>query len=112
MGFCFNSSSSLYSFPLKSIIFITFKLPFVIVPVLSVKRVFIFPAVSIPVSFLTSTLLFNILFILDERTSVIIIGSPSGTATTIIVTLRVSACKMCPIISGRFVRVSFIKMAS
>ena len=73
---------------------ITSKLPFVRVPVLSVKRIFKLPAVSIPVSFLTKTLFLSILFIFDDNTKVIIIGKPSGTATTIIVTHKVKAYKI------------------
>ena len=69
----------------------TSRLPLVIVPVLSEKSIFKEPAVSIPVNFLTKTLFFNILFILEDKTKVIIIGRPSGTATTIIVTAKVSA---------------------
>ena len=75
------------------------------VPVLSVNKIFRLPAVSIPTSLRTKTLLFNIFFILDERTSVIIIGSPSGTATTIIVTLSVRAYRMYLNISGILVTV-------
>ena len=40
---------------------------------------------------LTKTLFFNIRFILEDSTKVIIIGNPSGTDTTIIVTLKVRA---------------------
>ena len=73
------------------VILVTSNLPFVRVPVLSVNNIFILPAVSIPIIFLTITLFFNILFILDDNTNVIIIGKPSGTATTIIVTESVKA---------------------
>ncbi len=48
-----------------------------------------------PTSFLTSTLFLSILFIFEERTKVIIIGRPSGTATTMIVTAKVNAYIMC-----------------
>ena len=57
----------------------------------SVNKIFKLPAVSMPTNFLAKTLFFNILFIFDDKTSVIIIGNPSGTATTIIVTLKVKA---------------------
>ena len=59
--------------------------------VLSVNRILIDPAVSIPTNFRTKTLFFNIRFILEDKTRVIIIGNPSGTATTIMVTDRVRA---------------------
>ena len=64
----------------------TSRRPLVRVPVLSVNNMFKEPVVSIPTNFLTNTLLFSIRFILLDNTKVIIIGSPSGTATTIIVT--------------------------
>ena len=73
---------------------ITSSLPLVIVPVLSVKSILIFPAVSIPISFLTKTLLLSILFMFDDKTKVTISGKPSGTATTIMVTDKVKACKI------------------
>ena len=60
--------------------------PFVIVPVLSLKRIFNEPAVSIPSAFLTSTLWSSILLVFCIRTKEIISGSPSGTAQTIITT--------------------------
>ena len=53
------------------------------------------PAVSIPTNFLTNTFLFNSLFMFEERTNVIIIGSPSGTAITTTATLNVNAYKRC-----------------
>ncbi|MPM09695.1 hypothetical protein SDC9_56017 [bioreactor metagenome] len=65
--------------------------PTVKVPVLSVNNMFKLPAVSIPTSFLTSTLSLIIRFMFDESTTVIITGKPSGTATTMMVTARVSA---------------------
>ena len=49
------------------------------VPVLSLNKIFKLPAVSIPTIFLTKTLFLSILFMLDDKTSVIIIGRPSGT---------------------------------
>ena len=70
---------------------ITSSFPLVKVPVLSVSKILILPDVSIPTSFLTKTLFFYIRFILLDSTKVIIMGSPSGTATTIIVTLKVKA---------------------
>ena len=73
---------------------ITSSLPFVRVPVLSVNKIFKFPAVSIPTNLRTKTLFFNIFFILDDNTKVIIIGNPSGTATTITVTHNVRAYKI------------------
>ena len=69
----------------------TSSLPFVIVPVLSVNKIFKLPAVSIPTSFLTKTLFLSIVFILEDNTKVIIKGNPSGTETTIMVTLKVRA---------------------
>ncbi len=68
-------------------------MPLVSVPVLSEKSIFKLPEVSIPTNFRTSTLSFSIRFILEDSTTVIIIGSPSGTATTITVMARVRACK-------------------
>ena len=47
-----------------------------------------------PCNFLTKTLSFNILLTLDDNTKVIIIGNPSGTATTITVTHNVKAYKI------------------
>ena len=70
---------------------VTDNFPSVRVPVLSVNKMFNEPDVSIPTNFLTKTFLFIILFILEESTSVIIIGSPSGTAITITATLNVTA---------------------
>ena len=64
------------------------------VPVLSVNSIFILPDVSIPTSFLTKTLFFSNIFIFDDNTNVTIIGKPSGTLTTIIVTDNVSACNI------------------
>ena len=65
--------------------------PVVNVPVLSVKRIFIEPAVSIPTSFLTRTPSRSIFRIFADKTTVIIIGSPSGAATTTTVIIKVSA---------------------
>ena len=81
----------MYSFKLPLIILSHDSLPVVIVPVLSLNNIFMLPAVSIPTNFLTKTLLLSILFILDDSTKVIIIGSPSGTETIIIVTASVNA---------------------
>ena len=69
----------------------TSNFPRVKVPVLSVNKMFKEPAVSIPTNFLTKTLFFNNLLIFDDKTKVIIIGKPSGTETTIMVTARVKA---------------------
>ena len=66
-------------------------MPFVIVPVLSLNRMFRLPAVSMPIGFLTSTLCFNIVPVLTIRTSEIIRGNPSGTAQTTITIASVSA---------------------
>ena len=60
----------------------TMSFPVVSVPVLSVKRMSMLPAVSIPTSRLTRTPERSIRFMFEESTTVIIIGSPSGTATT------------------------------
>jgi hypothetical protein len=49
------------------------------------------PAVSMPTGLRTSTWSLSILFILAPSTTVIIIGSPSGTATTMTVTASVAA---------------------
>ena len=107
-----KSNISLNSFSSPSRKLVTSNFPFVKVPVLSVNRIFKLPAVSIPTNFLTNTLFFNILFILDDNTKVIIIGNPSGTATTMIVTDKVSACKIYPIIRGILVTVSFTRFIS
>ena len=69
----------------------TESLPSVSVPVLSVKRMFILPAASIPAGFRTSTLSRIIFLMFEERTTAIIIGSPSGTATTITVSPSINA---------------------
>ena len=82
---------------------ITFNFPSVIVPVLSVNKILMLPAVSIPMSLRTRILLLSILFILDDKTKVIIIGSPSGTATTIMVTLKVKALRIKANMSGKLV---------
>ena len=63
--------------------------PLVRVPVLSVNSIFRLPLLSIPTNFLTRTFSFSSLFILLDNTKVIIIGNPSGTATTIMVIPRV-----------------------
>ena len=51
--------------------------------------------VSIPTSFRTRTLSLSILRMFEESTTVIIIGSPSGTATTTTVIARVAAWSRC-----------------
>ena len=78
--------------PLPSMYFTASNSPFVSVPVLSVKRIFTPPDASMPTGFLTMTLSFNILSIFEERTTAIIIGSPSGTATTTMAIASVRAC--------------------
>ena len=50
------------------------------------------PDASIPTGFLTITLSFSILSIFEDSTTAIIIGSPSGTATTTMAMAKVSAC--------------------
>ena len=55
-----------------------------IVPVLSLNKMFNEPAVSIPSAFLTKTLWSSILLVFCINTREIIRGSPSGTAQTII----------------------------
>ena len=72
-----------YDAPAPSIHAMTSRRPLVIVPVLSENKILTLPEVSIPISFLTNTLDFNIFFILIEHTIAIMSGSPSGTATTI-----------------------------
>ena len=66
------------------------------------------PELSIPTSFLTNTFSFNSLFILLDSTSVIIIGRPSGTATTIIVIPRVKLYSKCDDITLKLVTISII----
>ena len=70
---------------------VTVKSPHVSVPVLSQKSMFRLPAVSMPTSFFTSTRSRSIRFIFEDSTTVIIIGSPSGTATTMTEIASVSA---------------------
>ena len=65
--------------------------PFVIVPVLSLNKIFREPAVSIPSALRTNTLWSNILLVFCIKTSEIIKGSPSGTAQTIITTASETA---------------------
>ena len=108
----FKSLSVLYVWPLASTMAITFNFPSVIVPVLSVNKILMLPAVSIPMSLRTRILLLSILFILDDKTKVIIIGSPSGTATTIMVTLRVKALRIKANMSGKLVIVWYILSGS
>ena len=62
----------------------TSSIPLVIVPVLSLNKIFNEPAVSIPSAFLTKTLWSSILLVFCINTREIIRGSPSGTAQTII----------------------------
>ena len=67
--------------------------PFVIVPVLSENKTFKEPAVSIPIGFLTNTLLSNIFEVFLINTIAIIKGKPSGTAITIIATAIITTFK-------------------
>ncbi len=66
------------------------------VPVLSVNNMFRLPEVSIPTGLRTSTWSLSMRRMLRESTTVIIIGSPSGTATTTTVIARVIACSTWP----------------
>ena len=85
------SSTLSYSFrsPLQNPT--TSNCPFVIVPVLSENNIFKLPAVSIPTSFLTSILSFNNFLMFNDSTIAIIIGNPSGTATTIMIIASIIA---------------------
>ena len=65
-------------------------LPLVMVPVLSENRIFREPAVSIPATFLTSTLSLSILPMFCAETIAIISGSPSGTAITMMMTASIT----------------------
>ena len=65
-------------------------LPLVIVPVLSENRIFREPAVSIPATFLTSTLSLSILPMFCAETIAIISGRPSGTAITMMITASIT----------------------
>ena len=94
------------------IISVTSNFPLVSVPVLSVNKTLILPAVSMPTNFLTKTLFFNIFFMLLDKTKVIIIGKPSGTATTIIVTLNVKAYIKWSNINLKLVKVFIIRLGS
>ena len=69
----------------------TDNLPSVIVPVLSLNKMLRLPAVSRPFIFLTNTLSFAILRLWKDISIEVSIGSPSGTAQTIIVTATVTA---------------------
>ena len=75
-------------------IFDTFRMPSVKVPVLSVSKQVMLPLVSIPTNLRTKTFYLSIFFILEDKTKVIIIGKPSGTVTTMTVTLNVRAYKI------------------
>ena len=61
------------------------------VPVLSLKRIFKEPAVSMPSALRTSTLWSSILLVFCMSTREIIKGSPSGTAHTMMTTARDTA---------------------
>ncbi len=76
------SSSLEWCLPVPSRVSATCNKPCVRVPVLSENKTVRLPAVSIPSNFLTRTLAFNSLRMFIERTVAIIIGSPSGTTTT------------------------------
>ena len=89
-------SKESYSFRFPVIKPVTSSFPFVIVPVLSVNSRFRLPAVSMPVSFRTSTLSRSIFRIFKEDTMAIIRGSPSGTAMTMMITARIRACIKSP----------------
>ncbi len=69
----------------------TLNFPSVNVPVLSENRIFKLPAVSIPNNFRTNTLACNNLRIFKDNTIAIIIGKPSGTATTIMIIANIKA---------------------
>ena len=62
--------------------------PLVMVPVLSLNRMFREPAVSMPSALRTSTLWSSILLVFCISTNEIIRGSPSGTAHTTMTTAR------------------------
>ena len=66
--------------------------PLVNVPVLSVNKIFSPPEASIPTGFRTMTRSFSIRSIFEDSTTAIIIGSPSGTATTTMAIASVRAC--------------------
>ena len=81
------------SCPLPSTAQPTDSTPSVSVPVLSVNRMFMLPAASIPTGLRTSTWSRTILRMLEDSTTAIIMGSPSGTATTSTVSPSVAAWK-------------------
>ena len=78
--------------PLPVITCVTLALPCVSVPVLSVNKICMPPAASMPAARFTNTLSFAIFVRFDESTTAIIMGNPSGTATTTTAIASVSAC--------------------
>ena len=70
---------------------LTFMRPSVMVPVLSLNRMFREPAVSMPSALRTSTLWSSILLVFCISTREIISGRPSGTAHTMMTTARDTA---------------------
>ncbi len=93
--FLLRTEKLLCSLPSPQTKLATFSRPRVRVPVLSANSMFRLPDVSIPTSFRTRTLSLSILRMFEESTTVIIIGSPSGTATTTTVIARVAAWSRC-----------------
>ena len=69
----------------------TDSLPSVMVPVLSLKRMLRLPAVSRPLIFRTSTLSLAIFRLWKDSRMLVSMGSPSGTAQTMMVTATVTA---------------------
>ena len=87
-----HSRTSPHTCPPPSTNFTASSSPFVRVPVLSVNKIFSPPDASMPTGLRTITLSFSIRSILEESTTAIIMGSPSGTATTTMAMASVSAC--------------------
>ena len=85
------SSSLSYCVPAPVRKALTESRPWVRVPVLSVNRIFRLPAVSMPSSLRTSTLTLSSFFMLIASTMAIIIGKPSGTATTTTMIAKIAA---------------------
>ena len=88
----------------------TLSFPSVSVPVLSVNRIFILPADSMPTGLRTRTLSFTIFLMLEDSTTAIIIGSPSGTATTTTVSPKVKASRK--VVKTKRMSDSFIRITS
>ena len=78
----------------------TSRWPLVMVPVLSLNRMFREPAVSMPSALRTSTLWSSILLVFCISTREIIRGSPSGTAQTMMTTARDTASTISWMITG------------